>query len=82
MLIGRDAPLIRRALETALAHVPVLDASSLERAVTLAAEHAVAGDGVLLSPACASFDMFRNYVHRGEAFATSVHELASASQPC
>ncbi len=82
VLIGRDAPLIRRALETGLAHVPVLDACSLERAVTLAAEHAVAGDAVLLSPACASFDMFRNYVHRGEAFAASVHELASAPQPC
>ena len=82
VLIGRDAPLIRRALETELAYVPVLDASSLERAVTLAAERAVAGDAVLLSPACASFDMFRNYVHRGEAFAASVHELASAPQPC
>jgi len=82
VLIGRDAPQIRRALETELANVPVLDASSLEHAVTLAAEQAISGDAVLLSPACASFDMFRSYVHRGEAFAASVRELASAPQPC
>jgi len=72
LLIGRDAPLI----EEALAGLPVEKCSSLEEAVQRAAELSRAGDAVLLSPACASFDMFRDYRHRGEAFAAAVDRLA------
>lgn len=72
VLIGRDAPLIEAALEGA---APVQRAGSLEEAVALAAERARPGDRVLLSPACASFDMFRNYEHRGESFVRLVEKL-------
>jgi UDP-N-acetylmuramoylalanine--D-glutamate ligase len=81
VLIGRDAGLIRQAL--AATGVPLLDAASMEEAVAKAAAQAVAGDAVLMSPACASFDMFRNYPHRSEVFVAAVQELAhSAGQPC
>jgi UDP-N-acetylmuramoylalanine--D-glutamate ligase len=73
VLIGRDAPILREALQ--LSGVPLLDAPSLEAAVTLASQHAQAGDAVLLSPACASMDMFRNYAHRAEVFVNAVHAL-------
>jgi len=66
VLIGRDAPLIERAL--AGSGVVVTHAADMEGAVSAAARHAQPGDAVLLSPACASFDMFRNYAHRGEVF--------------
>ena len=74
VLIGRDAPLI----ETALADsgVPLHHAPSLPEAVTLAADLAQPGDAVLLSPACASFDMFRDYAHRAEIFTEAVSALA------
>ena len=55
--------------------VPVTMASSMEDAVSRAAEMAQAGDTVLLSPACASFDMFTSYAHRGEVFRRAVQEL-------
>ncbi|MGZ5196049.1 MAG: UDP-N-acetylmuramoyl-L-alanine--D-glutamate ligase [Ramlibacter sp.] len=74
VLIGRDAPLIRAALEPA--GVQLLDAASMEEAVAVAAQHAQAGDAVLMSPACASFDMFRNYPHRAEVFRAAVRALA------
>ncbi len=70
VLIGRDAQLIRAAVGTT--GVPVLSAASMEEAVVLAAGLARPGDAVLLSPACASFDMFRNYAHRGEVFQAAV----------
>ncbi len=73
LLIGRDAPLIERALRASA--VPLERCESLERAVARAAALAVSGDAVLLSPACASFDMFRDYRHRGEAFAAAVRAL-------
>jgi UDP-N-acetylmuramoylalanine--D-glutamate ligase len=72
LLIGRDAPLI----EKALGKDKTERCESLEAAVRRAAELAKAGDAVLLSPACASFDMFRDYKHRGEAFAAAVKALA------
>ena len=74
LLIGRDAPLIARAL--ASSGVPLELCASLEQAVERAAACTKAGDAVLLSPACASFDMFRDYRHRGDAFAAAVRGLA------
>ncbi|MBY0578009.1 MAG: UDP-N-acetylmuramoyl-L-alanine--D-glutamate ligase [Burkholderiales bacterium] len=66
VLIGRDAPAIEKAV--AGISVPMLHAGSMEEAVIDAFNAAEKGDAVLLSPACASFDMFRNYAHRAEAF--------------
>jgi UDP-N-acetylmuramoylalanine--D-glutamate ligase len=81
LLIGRDAGLIREAV--APAGVPVEVCESLPQAVARAAVIAQARDAVLLSPACASFDMFRNYGHRGEVFVDAVHRLAEeAGVPC
>jgi len=73
VLIGRDAPQIERAIG---AHgVAIAHAGSMGEAVERAASLARSGDVVLLSPACASFDMFRNYKHRGEAFRAAVERL-------
>ncbi len=83
VLIGRDAPRIRAALELSAPQVPLAAADTLEQAVAAAAQLARGGDAVLLSPACASLDMFRNYEHRAEVFADAVRELsAEAGQPC
>ncbi|MDP1995987.1 MAG: cyanophycin synthetase, partial [Gallionella sp.] len=73
VLIGRDAPLIASALDGC--GVPLLHVKNMNDAVRQAAQLAQAGDAVLLSPACASFDMFRNYAHRAEIFVEAVHEL-------
>ena len=82
VVIGRDAAAIRAVLEEHAAGVPLFDAHTLEQAVSIAAGEAEHGDAVVLSPACASFDMFRNYVHRGEVFADAVRELSvEAGQP-
>ncbi|MDI9654168.1 hypothetical protein QM306_38410, partial [Burkholderia cenocepacia] len=62
----RDAPAIRDTL--AETGVPLVDHATLEGAVHAAADLAEPGDAVLLSPACASLDMFRNYAHRAEVF--------------
>jgi UDP-N-acetylmuramoylalanine--D-glutamate ligase len=81
VLIGRDAPAIAAVLGGA--HYPVEHADSLEEAVTAAARLAEPGDAVVLSPACASFDMFRDYAHRAEVFVSAVRELAlEVGQPC
>ncbi|MDD2926889.1 cyanophycin synthetase, partial [Rhodoferax sp.] len=77
VLIGRDAPLIRAAL--ADTGVALHDAASMPQAVALAAAQAHAGDAVLMSPACASFDMFDNYEHRARVFVQAVTELADAA---
>ncbi|WP_027783453.1 MULTISPECIES: UDP-N-acetylmuramoyl-L-alanine--D-glutamate ligase [Burkholderia] len=74
MLIGRDAPAIRDTL--AETGVPLADHATLESAVHAAAELAEPGDAVLLSPACASLDMFRNYAHRADVFRAAVDEIA------
>ena len=74
ILIGRDAPLIKSALGSS--GVTVLNAGSMHEAVSLAAEKAQSGDAVLLSPACASFDMFDNYEHRARLFCEAVQALA------
>jgi len=72
VLIGRDAPLIGAALQGC--GVPLLRAADMRDAVGQAAQAALSGDAVLLSPACASFDMFRNYAHRAEVFVEAVRE--------
>jgi UDP-N-acetylmuramoylalanine--D-glutamate ligase len=75
MLIGRDAPHIRAAL--AETGVPLAEHPTLEAATRAAAALAEPGDAVLLSPACASLDMFRNYAHRAEAFRGTVEDMAA-----
>lgn len=70
--IGRDAPLLEAAIGDAC---PVVHAADMAEAVAKASELAQRGDTVLLSPACASFDMFANYVARGEAFTAAVKGL-------
>ena len=73
VLIGRDAPLIGAAI--AGCGVPVDSAADMDAAVRRAAALAQPGDAVLLSPACASFDMFRNYEHRADVFRAAVAAL-------
>ena len=74
LLIGKDASTLRLALEHS--GVPLTDCATLEEATGQAAALAVSGDVVLLSPACASLDMFRNYAHRAEVFVDAVREIA------
>ncbi|SFU32520.1 UDP-N-acetylmuramoylalanine--D-glutamate ligase [Paenacidovorax caeni] len=76
VLIGRDAPHIAAAL--ADVGVPLLHAASMEDAVQQAAGQAQPGDAVLMSPACASLDMFRDYAHRAQVFVEAVRALAQA----
>jgi UDP-N-acetylmuramoylalanine--D-glutamate ligase len=71
VLIGRDARLIAQQLQGA---VPLSIAEDMDAAVAQAAQRACPGDSVLLSPACASFDMYRDYVQRGEVFMRAVRE--------
>ena len=74
LLIGRDAPALRAAI--APSSVPVFDIATLEEATRRAGGLAKAGDAVLLSPACASLDMFTNYAHRAQVFVAAVREIA------
>ena len=74
VLIGRDASVIRASLHSDIAFV--LNADSMQEAVRLAAAQAQPGDAVLMSPACASFDMFDNYEHRARVFCDAVKALA------
>ena len=74
--IGKAADRISEALEGSATIVP---AGDMQHAVTWAAEHAKKGDAVLLSPACASFDQYRNFEHRGEHFEELVRALPGDS---
>jgi len=78
VLLGRDAGLIRSAIAQA-GTLHIVSADNLPRAVELAAQQAHSGDAVLLSPACASFDMFDDYAHRARVFVESVAILAQRS---
>ncbi|MGH8853434.1 MAG: glutamate ligase domain-containing protein, partial [Telluria sp.] len=74
LLIGRDAPSVRAAIEPT--GVPLFDLPGLPEAVRRAAGLARPGDAVLLSPACASLDMFTNYAHRAQVFVDAVRDIA------
>ena len=74
LLIGKDAPAVRAAIEPS--GVPCFDLDDLPQAVRRAAGLARAGDCVLLSPACASLDMFTNYAHRAQVFVDAVRDVA------
>ncbi len=78
VLIGRDRELIARAVDGS--DVTLLRAQDMDEAVRLAFTQAREGDAVLLSPACASFDMYRNYEHRAQVFVDSVRKLAAEAQ--
>jgi UDP-N-acetylmuramoylalanine--D-glutamate ligase len=79
VLIGRDAPLLAAAIGDA---APVFRAETMEEAVTLAFQQSKSGDAVVLSPACASWDMFRNYAHRAEIFIAAVEVLKAVGGEC
>jgi UDP-N-acetylmuramoylalanine--D-glutamate ligase len=78
VLIGEAAPRMQAALAPV---VPVEIAGSMEEAVARATAMAEAGDAVVLSPACSSFDMFRNYEHRAEVFRAAVARLLAETTP-
>jgi UDP-N-acetylmuramoylalanine--D-glutamate ligase len=79
VLIGEARPLIRAALDRARVGFPVVDAGDMHAAVAMARGLAGAGDAVVLSPACASYDMFQNFEHRGRVFREAV--LAVGARP-
>ncbi len=77
-LIGATAARLRRAIEAA-GFRELVQCATLEDAVDAAAAASKPGETVLLAPACASFDMFENYAHRGRAFKEAVARLSSKS---
>lgn len=76
VLIGRDAPLLKKALDGA---AKLSNADTFEQAIHQAYKVALPGDVVLLSPACASMDMFKDYTHRGDCFVELVNQLSNNS---
>jgi UDP-N-acetylmuramoylalanine--D-glutamate ligase len=72
ILLGTDAALIADTMKEV---VPITLVQDMKQAVNSAGEQALPGDVVLLSPACASLDMFRDYTHRGDVFIAAVNEL-------
>lgn len=77
VLIGRDAEKIAHALQAC--DVPKFYANDMNEAVKICSDQALTGDAVLMSPACASFDMYRNYVHRAEMFISAVRDLKAGA---
>lgn len=77
ILIGKAAPLIREAAAQHGSTYPVIDASDMHDAVRRATEMCGSGDAVVLSPACASYDMFQNYGHRGRVFREAVSAVGA-----
>ena len=77
ILIGKAAPLIRDAAATHGVSYPVLDATDMHDAVRRATELCTSGDAVVLSPACASYDMFDNFGHRGRVFREAVSAVGA-----
>jgi len=72
ILIGQDAAIMETALRDS---VEIAHSGSIEEAINLAHMQAISGDAVILAPACASFDMFKNFEHRGEMFTQAVRKL-------
>jgi UDP-N-acetylmuramoylalanine--D-glutamate ligase len=79
VLIGEAAPLIEKALYGCA--FPVRREGTMEAAVAAAAALCQPGDAVVLSPACSSFDMFRDYAHRAAVFTAAVNALPAADPP-
>jgi UDP-N-acetylmuramoylalanine--D-glutamate ligase len=77
ILIGKAAPLIRDAAAAHRATYPVIDATDMHDAVKRATELCSSGDAVVLSPACASYDMFQNFGHRGRVFREAVSAVGA-----
>jgi UDP-N-acetylmuramoylalanine--D-glutamate ligase len=77
VLIGQAAPLIRAAAAAHRAPYPVIDATDMHDAVRRATELCASGDAVVLSPACASYDMFQNFGHRGRVFREAVSAVGA-----
>ena len=77
ILIGKAAPIIRAAAAAHRATYPVIDATDMHDAVRRATELCAAGDAVVLSPACASYDMFQNFGHRGRVFREAVSAVGA-----
>ncbi|HTJ42896.1 MAG TPA: UDP-N-acetylmuramoyl-L-alanine--D-glutamate ligase [Kofleriaceae bacterium] len=77
VLIGKAAPLIRAAAEAHGVTYPLVDATDMHDAVARATALCLAGDAVVLSPACASYDMFQNFGHRGRVFRDAVSAVGA-----
>jgi UDP-N-acetylmuramoylalanine--D-glutamate ligase len=77
VLIGKAGPIIRDATEKHAVRYPVIDATDMHDAVRRATELCGAGDAVVLSPACASYDMFDNFGHRGRVFREAVSAVGA-----